>query len=700
MASKKELYHRYERLFVLAYAIVICLVLLLSHQPGTLILNIAALQKLAVAAVIYNIVFYFLLPQKYLGKKKTLAGIMFGILFISAVLWFSGYDESPFFFLYYLAILTAALYLGPRETMTFAIVISSIYLSMVRLAGRQTFSLTPLGITQLINMTGLSMITCFASVLAHLMKERERQARSKAEKFSALNVLMHTLTSTLEDKKIFAHVVNSISQLLNVPLCFLWTLKQNSNELMVCAGRTTIPLPLEARKLEVGQGLVGWAAAHRQMIILEDVLKDPRLQFREVARELGFASYVAIPMTLGERLMGVLEIGTTERREFSKDEIDLLLSFAAQSTIALNNSDLFHEQNERSRRLASLKKYRDVIQMALNADEVTMALTHALEREFLPRQVIVMKKNPSENRLEVCNLLRAHAADVSLSALKDPKGCLALRSSRSFVMNDRKKDVSCPQDCCKEATGSYLCLPLIVGGAVTGVVHLNRDEENVWNSDQISYAESFVDQTAPILSSLNLLQQAQQRAVVDSLTGLYNRRFLFEFLQHQIVQSTRYAQPLSVLMLDLDHFKVVNDTYGHEAGDLVLKLLALRLKESLRESDIAARYGGDEFVVVLPSTTLGGAVRLAEKILSTTREVSLAQVLPDMPHITLSAGVATCPLHGETIEQLQRAADVALYQAKQAGRDRVVAANSQGNRVPASLDPAASRAWERRPTKE
>lgn len=674
MTPRKEIYRRYEKVFVLAYAIVIGLIILLTRFPGSLVLDGSALYKLAAAALVFIVIFYFAVPGHYIGKTKTVIGILAAIFFITMILRFSGYDQSPFFFLYYLTILTTALYLGPRETMAFALLIAACYLFMVDLAGRKPFSFTALGIVHLINMTGLVMVTTFASVLAHLSKQREQHIRSKAEKLSALNTLTQTLTSTLEIEKIFQHVVTAISQLLDVPLCFLWILSSDENELTVGAGKTSVPLPPDAGKLSVGQGLVGWVAAHRQMINLENVMQDSRLQFREVAKKLGFASYLAIPLMYMGRLMGVLEIGTTQRRQFSKDEVDLLFSFASQSAIALNNSQLFAKENERVRRLAALKKYRDIIQMSVEEPEVIRVLTHTAQREFNLSQMIILKKNPSENRLEMKHLLSPVPSEFTFSVLREPNNCLALRSNRRFVMNDNTQEFCCPQNCADAPSGSYLCVPLIVGGAVTGVVHLNSPRKHFWSADQISLAESFVDQTAPILSSLNLLQQAQQRAVIDSLTGLYNRRFLFEFLQQQIVQSKRYNQALSVMMLDLDHFKQVNDTYGHEAGDRVLKLFAHRLKESLRESDVAARYGGEEFVIVLPNTNQQGALALAEKVRSVTLSASLDQVLPDLPNVSVSIGVATFPIHGETVEQLQRAADGALYQAKQTGRNRVIAA--------------------------
>ena len=682
MTTREGIRQRHEMVFVFAYATAILLILIMAHFPGAPVRNLHGFYKWGIAAVIYNIIFYFLIPARFSGRNKTLLGTLFAVFFISIALWFSGYDQSPFFFLYYLAILTSVLYLGPRETIIFSALIAACYLFMAKFAEHPLFSLTADGFVRLINMAGLVLMASFGSVLAQLIKERGRLARSKAEKFSALNTLTQKLTSTLEDGKILEHVVDSICQLLNVPMCFLWTVADDSDELMARAIRTPAALPDEACRLKVGQGLVGWVAAQHEMVVLENVMEDSRIQFRDIAQQQGIVSYMAFPLLFGERLLGVLEIATLHPRRFTGDEISLCRSFAAQSAIALNNSRLFTRENERVRRLASLKKYRDTIQMAEEESAVTKALCHALDREFDLNQILVMKKNPAGRHLELRNLRMPTAPDFTFSVLGEPDGCQALRSSRRLLVNATSQDNSCPHNCHGEVAGSYLCLPLIIGGVVTGVVHLNSRKDHYWTTEQITYAESFVDQTAPILSSLNSLRQAEQRAIIDSLTSLYNRRFLFEFMQQQIVQSRRYHHPLSILMLDLDHFKRVNDTYGHESGDIVLKLFALRLKESLRISDIAARYGGEEFVAVLPNTNLKGALELAEKIRVVTTDVNLAQFLPDLPSISVSIGVACFPNHGRTVEQLQRAADAALYQAKQAGRNRVMSAEFHLTRMP------------------
>jgi diguanylate cyclase (GGDEF)-like protein len=682
MTNRNEIYRRYEKVFVLAYALALVLILLVAHFPGSQVVSTPGLYMWGLAVISFNIVFYFLIPQRYIGRNKTLIGTLCGVFFITVALCYSGYDQSPFFFLYYLAILTSVLYLGLRETIMFSTLIAGCYLVVSSLAGHPLFSLTTLGFVQLINVAGLALMATFGSVLANVIREREKLARSKAEKFSALNTLTQKLTSTLEDGKILEHVVDSICQLLNVPMCFLWTLDEKWDDLEARAIRTPAPLPEQACRLRSGEGLVGWVALHHEMVVLENVLDDPRLQFRDIAEQQGIVSYMAFPLQFGGRLLGVLEIATDVHRQFTPDEIALCRFFAAQSAIALNNSRLFAEENERVRRLASLKTYRDAIQMAEQENAVTRALTLALDKEFNLNQIIVLKKNPSGRCLELKNMRSSPSPESALTILlEEPEACRALRSGRRFLVNHKSQDPPCSQNCHNEGVQSYLCLPLVIGGTVTGVVHLNSQKEQYWSPEQITYAESFVDQTAPILSSLNSLHQAEQRAIIDSLTGLHNRRFLFEFMQQQIVQSQRYNQSLSILMLDLDHFKRVNDTHGHESGDIVLKLFAMRLKESLRISDIAARYGGEEFVAVLPNTSLSGAMELAEKIRLVTMEVNLAQFLPDLSNISVSIGVACYPNHGRTVEQLQRAADTALYQAKQAGRNRVVSADFQMNKI-------------------
>ncbi|MGH9577502.1 MAG: diguanylate cyclase, partial [Terriglobales bacterium] len=167
------------------------------------------------------------------------------------------------------------------------------------------------------------------------------------------------------------------------------------------------------------------------------------------------------------------------------------------------------------------------------------------------------------------------------------------------------------------------------------------------------------------------LHNLHTQAVTDPLTRLVNRRYLAEFLPREVIRTQRKGASLAVLMIDLDHFKRVNDTFGHDAGDIVLTQVAKLLMAHIRGSDIACRYGGEEFVLVLPDTTLEGARRRAEEIRVAVKELQLHHLENPLGPITVSLGVALLPGHAASPEALIRVADEALYEAKEAGRDRV-----------------------------
>jgi len=180
-----------------------------------------------------------------------------------------------------------------------------------------------------------------------------------------------------------------------------------------------------------------------------------------------------------------------------------------------------------------------------------------------------------------------------------------------------------------------------------------------------------------------LREKLREQATRDSLTGLFNRRYLEESLARELHRTTREGSPLCVAMLDLDYLKRFNDTFGHDAGDRVLRELGRLLRDRLRRSDISCRFGGEEFVLVLPGSSLADATQRVEEIRLLVKELQLRHDDQILGRLTVSAGVAASPQHGSTAAELLQAADAALYSAKQAGRDRVVAFEGK-DRPPAS----------------
>jgi diguanylate cyclase (GGDEF)-like protein len=211
-------------------------------------------------------------------------------------------------------------------------------------------------------------------------------------------------------------------------------------------------------------------------------------------------------------------------------------------------------------------------------------------------------------------------------------------------------------------------VPLIYQGNFIGLLLVRSDDmSRVWASNELLLLHTVADQLAVAVNQAHLFAQMQQQALTDSLTGCYNRRSFELQLERDLHLATRMRQPLSLIMLDLDNFKHINDQAGHEAGDLALCMLAENLRAELRAVDTAARFGGDEFVVILPQANTEGAVLVAERLRARVEQMEV----PGFGKVTSSFGVATFPDHASSRDTLVVAADRALYDSKDAGRNRV-----------------------------
>jgi diguanylate cyclase (GGDEF)-like protein len=227
--------------------------------------------------------------------------------------------------------------------------------------------------------------------------------------------------------------------------------------------------------------------------------------------------------------------------------------------------------------------------------------------------------------------------------------------------------------------GDVLAVPLRSMGNVMGVVALyDRVDGGPFLPADADAMRTLAGQASIAIDNVHLHHEAQRLSTTDPLTGLWNFRYLSMSLAREIERSTRFDRPLAVLMLDLDHFKLVNDEHGHARGDSVLRELAHRVQEQIREVDTFARYGGEEFVVVLPETTVEGASQLAERICVAVRREPFRHEGEPPLDITISIGGAAFPDHGSTPATLMRSADKALYVAKGEGRDRSHVPGAEG----------------------
>ena len=255
-----------------------------------------------------------------------------------------------------------------------------------------------------------------------------------------------------------------------------------------------------------------------------------------------------------------------------------------------------------------------------------------------------------------------------------PDWCWGLRRGRAHVMHGEVTNPIC-EHIGEVDTGLTVCIPLAAHGDTQGMICLRRA---AWASAEtkrhLLFLGTAVEQISLGLANLRLRGALRDQSIRDPLTGLFNRRYMVESLEREISRATRSATPVALLILDLDHFKKINDTYGHSAGDHVLRELGAILRFRSRTEDVAARHGSEEFLLMLPGMDKIDAVQRAEGLRVAISEIQALDDGVELPKVTVSIGVAVFPDHGYTAHDLLRSADKALYKAKNAGRDRVVLA--------------------------
>ena len=217
--------------------------------------------------------------------------------------------------------------------------------------------------------------------------------------------------------------------------------------------------------------------------------------------------------------------------------------------------------------------------------------------------------------------------------------------------------------------------PILNDDECLGVLGLGRGRPGYeFTMDQIQFGRLLANLTALILNNAQLREALREQSIHDPLTGLFNRRYMEEGFKQQLGRATRERQPLAMLMIDIDHFKQFNDTHGHATGDVLLCEVGRFLKKNIRIEDIACRYGGEEFLLIMPGASLQEIEGRAERLRSEVKELQVEHDGKRVGNISLSVGVAAYPEHGSSQESIMRAADAALYRAKQSGRDRVIVA--------------------------
>jgi len=390
-----------------------------------------------------------------------------------------------------------------------------------------------------------------------------------------------------------------------------------------------------------------------------------------------------VPLVMRGEVIGILTMGPKAvNQAFDDFDLYFLQQITSQAAVSINTCRLYERRKKEKEDLDKTLQNLSLLYSIGKAMNYISDLKNLLQ--YILSQAIditsaekgsIMLYNLETDRLNIRVLAgledtrfqeKVNNNEIRCRSFKPGEGIAGrvfMTSKPMIVNNIREDDLFIESD--KSYVRSIACIPMVVYSDVIGVINVtNKKGGKEFTDEDVEMLKAVADQAAVAVNKAQLWDMA----VTDSLTGLYVRRYFMVKLQEEIHRAERYNKRLSVVMADLDRFKRINDTYGHDAGDRALKSISKFLQKNIRDVDAIARYGGEEFVMLIPDADKESAFCLAERL-----RAELARVkLEDLPPITISLGIATYPLDGTDIEDLIRKADAAMYAAKQKGRNKAV----------------------------
>ncbi|RPI86877.1 MAG: GAF domain-containing protein [Chloroflexi bacterium] len=427
-------------------------------------------------------------------------------------------------------------------------------------------------------------------------------------------------------------------------------------------------------QMALGEGVMGRVAQSCEPLIVPNYPEwDGKSHQYE---DNNWSTVVAAPLMIGGRLLGVLGVVDADRgRIFSTSEQHLMNLFAQQAAIAVENARLYTEAREAADRRAILHHAsQEVVAASLDPEGVYITLHNAASKLMPTEAFAITLLDENRNMIDAVYIYdhQGRARPISFPVDRGLSGAV-IASGKSLYIRDLPVDgntVDSIRVGDKEDVRSIIAVPMRLGGKVIGMLSAQSYQPQAYTDDDMALLEMLASYAAIALDNARLFAEVQKLAITDSVTGIFNRRQLFELGQREFSRSLRFGRPLAAILFDIDEFKIVNDTCGHPAGDVVLRVLAQIVQDMIREIDVLGRYGGEEFVVVLPETTSMAAEwvsdRIRKKVANTPIPTDKGEV-----NITISIGVTEITPDIPDFAALVARADEAMYDAKQAGKNGV-----------------------------
>ena len=506
-----------------------------------------------------------------------------------------------------------------------------------------------------------------------------QQTARRSEELHILNEIGRALSSTLQPDILFERIYSEIRKLLDVKSFFIAFYDGKSEEVRfeieVVDGERQ-----PKRTRPPGNHLVEYVVRERQPLLIRDDFQEEaaRRGFKP-AREAG--SICVVPLILYDRAIGVMAVHSPHERAFDEGHVELLRVLSSEAGIAIENSRLFAEEQKKSRHLTLVNNISSHAISTLNPEEMLAKIASEIENGLTYDHIGIAVLDYSAKELEIRAEAGARHDAVGRKILLG-EGLIGQVARSGQLAIVREVTPSTPR-LIAPASVSAIALPVMYGESLLGVLYVESSQKCTFPDEDVLLLRTLADLFAGALNNALTFQKAQEQAITDGLTGVKTHRYLMETLSQEWKRSTRANRPFSLVLMDLDRFKFVNDFYGHLEGDVVLQRVGHILEQNCRRSDVVARYGGDEFVILMPETSVEQARQLASKL----RGWIASDPLLRDKNITASFGIAGFPVHGSTPQELIQVADSSMYLSKHQGGNSVSSAEQ--------TDPNDTKRWKK-----
>jgi diguanylate cyclase (GGDEF)-like protein len=499
---------------------------------------------------------------------------------------------------------------------------------------------------------------------------KEQRARLTAETLQQATL---ALSSTLELNQVLDMILEQLKQVVHFDSASLMLLENDCLSVLAVHNH---PHPRAALKVKINVGedkLAQRVIDKKESVILPDAQRDERFH------SLGNANYVrgwlGVPLIVRDQTTGILTLDSLRPDAYTTEDARLAMAFAHQAALAIANARLYQSEKEQRTLAEALHEISLALSSSLETGAILETLLDQIRRVvpydsanvmLLENDQIRIAAHQGYERFGVANLI----GDFSVPIDKTPNLAHMAYTRQPHFVSDVKTDHNWIDVETARHIGSWLGAPLLTQNQLLGFLSLDKVDRGYYTAKHAAHLESLAGHAALALSNALNFGKVEQAAITDFITGTFNHRYFQQTLRQEIERAQRFEHSVSVLMIDLDNFKLVNDTYGHPYGDRLLRALAGRLKSKMRSVDVLARYGGEEFAVILPETPAEVLVSLGERF---REAVAMQPFLTDETPIplTVSIGGATYPDNAREAYRLVECADQAMYQAKKDGRNCV-----------------------------